>query len=116
MIENDGRVERAFAAAEVASQETYHELLKTWPLMPDGKTRDGCGLVSTFVRASRKLKRELRAMKRTSGGRGLTLCVSGFDVPDPGITAQEKACQAACDILNEQIGDLGQFYVVSRLD
>ena len=122
------KVKLAMAEAHAAAEQAVEEFLKAAPRRPDGYVHDAAGFAYVMVhkpsyhlRAALKQAHAIPQLHGTPLGWDGMWCVSNFSRHAKGpawqsIAAQEKACRAACDVLDKRLGEYGYFRVTSRLD
>ena len=116
MTQDGERVVQAVADARAESQRAYGNYAETAPRTPEGHIRDAAGIVSIQADCTRKLKRILLEHDLAVPSRGLKLILRGMTPHEQAITGQEVGAGAAIEVLNRELGDLGKFHILSRLD
>jgi len=105
------------------AEQAAEEFLKNAPRTADGKSvRDAGGFAWVIVHApSYHLRAALKQPGEIERGYSGTWYVSHFRNHAKGpawqsITAQEKTCRAACDVLRKHFDEHGRFSTISRMD
>ena len=111
----EAALNEAYEAAEVAFKK-YKSSAK---LSPDGHILDSCGSASVIIfKPSHRFRTTLQSLDAISSGYQGAWTVGNFNraVSDQSITASEKACEAARDVLEKAFPDEPKFIMKSYLD
>jgi hypothetical protein len=110
------------AEAHAAAEQAVEEFLKIAPRSADGSVRDAVGFAFVIVYTpSYHLRAALKQLGEIERGYKGMWYVSHFRNHAKGpawqsITAQEKACRAACEVLRKHFDEHGRFSTISRMD
>ncbi|WP_114521604.1 hypothetical protein [Altererythrobacter sp. ZODW24] len=113
------RVKQAFDEAETAAEDAYKAYRASAQLTPEGHIKDTCGSASLVIyKPSYQFRTTLQAMDKISRGYQGAWGLGAFNrsVHDQSITASEKACEAARDVLEKHFPEEPQIYIKSFVD
>jgi hypothetical protein len=109
----------ALDEAHAAATKAFLDFKKTAKIAKEGYIIDSCGYADVVVyKPSYRLRTTLKALGEIEKSHGGAWSVSNFtkSVKEQSITANEVACQAACEVLKRRFPGEGEFFATSRMD
>ena len=112
-------VRGTLAKAQQAAHEAYEDTVKKLDVKNDGVIRDSCGgAYIKMYQPSYKLRIALKELGEieSSGRDGWVISTPNNYVKHQGVSLQDNACRAACNILKDRLVGEAEFYVHSYTD